>query len=208
MGFTPVVWCRVQQALPWEVQPIFVYVMSGQSLFWVWWRAISCVSITLRARSHKWPTFSWCYGISKSSLIFSPEEILVALSYSKILVLPASKDLCAVTGEKLPKACQALYLMLFCNFSEVFFLNFFLAASSYISCLHRHEPFLQNQDRGIKSDSIPSMIVSDHVSQRLLKKYFQWLFSFRFILESALYNILLNPEHCHRASPQGIDGSL
>lgn len=89
---------------------------------------ISCVSITLRARSHKWPRYSWCCAIS---LIFSPEKIFVGLSYSKILGLPTSNNLCAITGEKLLKACWALYLRLL-KISLTYLFNFFSAVSCYI----------------------------------------------------------------------------
>lgn len=77
------------------------------------------------------------------------------------------------------------------------------------SCLvQTGAPFHQAGDGGIKADSILRMIVSDHIFQRLPEKYFWWLFSLRFILETVPHKISLNPEHGHRANPEGTDGSL
>jgi len=110
-------------------------------------------------------------------------------------------------GEKLPKACLILDSMLFCNFSEVFF-QLLLSCISWWYPVCTDAPFHQAGDSDIKADSILRMMMSEHIFQRLLKKYFWWLFSFRFILETAPHNISVNPEHCHKASPEGTEGSL
>lgn len=97
--------------------------------------------------------------------------------------------------------------MLFCSFSEVFFQFHLNCVWWCVLVVQTDAPFHQAGDGDVKAESVLHMAVSDRTFLRLLEKYFRWLFFLRFIVETLPHNISLDPEHCHRANPEGTDGS-
>lgn len=148
----------------------------------------------------------WYYG-EESSFEFWPREDAGRSVTPQLYSYQVSWDLCAIKGKNLPKPCQ-VWIWRFYATSLKYFLNFSLAVGLAVSSLHRQMHPSTRLETMILKLIVSSMIMSDHIFHRQLKKYFQCLFSFRFILETAPYNISWNCEHCHRADPEGTDGSL
>lgn len=135
--------------------------MSGQALFYalegLWWRAHLLCEHHSQARSHKWPDtadavpFLLSLAQRKYWWVYLTPKILKILFTNFLWLVYYNRWEAA-------KTMSGIVLMLFCNFSDIFF-----TISSWlclvISCLHRHEPFQQNWGSGIKADSISSVII-------------------------------------------------